>query len=175
MNSIAEVKEILFNMLEAAVPNTDIQATQQMGVNLSNSVNRKEGVVIVQMQSVEVYGKIVPMMTKALRLCDVLLLEQPLPVKQLLPVAVDMTEDNDPIEDCCAWLYENSIGWEDMQDLMKARYAEFVIDKKGTKIEAAKLLKIQPSYLSKITSLLSIKNKTKEGEIKNENKKMAII
>lgn len=169
-----QLKTILFELLENTIAPTplDIAATQQLGVNLSNGIKR-DGVVIVQNQNVEIYSRVVPSVIKALKLCDSFPVIEA--IQQPLQIVASVDADTDPIDECCAWLYENSVGWEDMQDLMKARYAEFVIGRKGTKSEAAKMLKIQPSYLSKITSLLSIKNKVKEGETKNENKKLAVI
>lgn len=171
MQAIADLKLILFDMLEAAFKQAnngnDINLSQQLGVNMSNTV-KKDGVVIIQNQNLEIYHNIIPPMVKALKLCDAIEVSQP--ASQILQIqAPEPDTDTDPIEECCAFLYEQNICWEDMQDLMKARYATFVIAQKETKIEAAKMLKIQPTYLSKITTLLP-----KKGP-KNENKKMVII
>ena len=54
MQMIAELKTLLLEMLESAFQNGEVHATQQMGVNMSNAVKR-EGVVIIQNQNVEVY------------------------------------------------------------------------------------------------------------------------
>ncbi len=172
MNSLAELKSVLFSILEGAFVTPDIQATQQLGVNLSNAVKRDNGVMIIQNQSIEVYARIVPSIVKSIKMCDSIadsfvppMLPPPIEIKQL------ESSETDPIDECCAFLYEQNIGWEDMQSLMKARYAEFVIGKYETKLEAAKYLKIQPTYLSKITSLTPKLKK----ESKHENKKMVII
>lgn len=74
MNNLTDLKEILYTMLETigeqSDGQTDIKAFQNMGVELSNAV-QKNGVNIVQVQSV-VNIKLVPQITKALRLCDAL-------------------------------------------------------------------------------------------------------
>ena len=155
MSTANEMKALLLGMLETAFQPADIQATQQMGVNMSNAAKR-DGVVIIQNQSVEVYSRIMPSMVKALKLCDSF---EPVAAiaHQPLQIAPPVDEDPDPIDACCAFMYEQNIGWEAMQDLMKARYAEYVVGKNTTKIEAAKMLGIGPTYLCKITSLLKAK------------------
>lgn len=151
------MKMLLLGMLETAFQPADIQATQQMGVNMSNAVKR-DGVVIIQNQNVEVYSRIMPSMVKALRLCDSFEAIEITPPCQPLQIEAqpqDNEKDQDPINECCAFMHEQGISWEDMQSLMKSRYAEFVVDHEGTKTKAAKFLKIGPTYLSKITSLLA--------------------
>jgi len=69
MQMIAELKTLLLEILESAFQNGDVHAIQQMGVNMSNAVKR-EGVVIIQNQNVEVYARIMPLMVKTLKLCD---------------------------------------------------------------------------------------------------------
>jgi hypothetical protein len=71
-----------------------------------------------------------PTMVKTLKLCDAMesswrsqaAIELEPQQKQLPPPVND--DDTDPIETCCSWLYENHINWQNMQDLMKARYLE---------------------------------------------------
>ncbi|MFO7708482.1 MAG: hypothetical protein R6V84_09950 [Desulfobacterales bacterium] len=157
MQSIAAIKMLLLEILESAFQGADVHATQQMGVSMSNAVKR-EGVVIIQNQNVEVYARIMPLMVKTLKLCDAVetnrLSKEAVEIepqqKQLPPPA---TDDSDPIESCCAWLYDNHITWQAMQDLMKARYLEYVIGRFKTKAEAAKWLGVGSTYLSKLTSL----------------------
>jgi hypothetical protein len=156
MQMVAELKMLLLEILESAFQNGDVHATQQMGVNMSNAVKR-EGVVIIQNQNVEVLARIMPSMVKTLKLCDAMESswrsqgaitidpQQP----QLPPPAGE--NDTDPIDACCAWLYENRIQWQEMQDLMKARYLEYVIDRFKTKAEAAKWLGVGSTYLSKLS------------------------
>jgi hypothetical protein len=106
---------------------------------------------------VEVYARIMPLMVKTLRLCDAMesswrsqaAIELEPQQKQLPPPADD--DDTDPIEACCAWLYENHIQWQDMQDLMKARYLEYVIGRFKTKTEAAQWLGVGSTYLCKLS------------------------
>ena len=134
MQVIADLKALLLEILERAFQNGDVHATQQMGVNMSNSVKR-EGVVIIQNQNVEVLARIMPSMVKTLKLCDAMesswrsqaAIEIEPQQKQLPPPVDD--DDPDPIEACCSWLYENHINWQNMQDLMKARYLEYVISR----------------------------------------------
>jgi hypothetical protein len=156
MQMIAELKMLLLEILESAFQNGDVHATQQMGVNMSNAVKR-EGVVIIQNQNVEVLARIMPSMVKTLKLCDAMEsswrrqvaittdMQQP----QLPPPVVE--DDTDPVESCCAWLYENHTKWQDMQDLMKARYLEYVINRFKTKTEAAKWLGVGSTYLCKLS------------------------
>jgi hypothetical protein len=156
MEAIADLKALVLEMLEGAFQSGDVQATQQMGVNMSNAVKR-EGVVIIQNQNVEVYARIMPSMVKMLKLCDALesnwhsqaVIEIEPQQKELPPPADD--EDTDPIEACCAWLYENHINWQDMQELVKARYLEYVMGRFRTKNEAAKWLGVGSTYLCKLS------------------------
>jgi len=60
--------------------------------------------------------------------------------------------DTDPIGACWSWLYENHINWQDMQDLMKARYLEHVIGRFKTKTEAAKWLGVGSTYRSELSN-----------------------
>ena len=147
MNKIPEIKSLLLEILESAFQGNDILATQQMGVNLTNAVKR-DGVVIIQNQNVEVYKNIMPAMVKALRLCDAIDIEQNVePIKQLAaPV-------ENPILECCKYFYENEVGWQEMQDAMKSRYMQYVIDRSKTKVEAAKFLKVGATYLCKLSKM----------------------
>jgi hypothetical protein len=156
MQTMAELKVILLEILESAFQGGDVQATQQMGVNVSNAVKR-EGMVIIQNQNVEVYARMMPSMVKALKLCDAMesswrnqieINIDPQP-KQLPSTAAD--DDPDPIEACCSWLFENQFKWQDMQELMKARYLEYVMGQFKTKTDAAKWLGIGSTYLCKLS------------------------
>jgi hypothetical protein len=156
MQAIADLKALLLEILESAFKNGDVHATQQMGVNMSNAVKR-EGVVIIQNQNVEVFARIMPSMVKTLKLCDAIesnwrtlaAIELEPQQKQLPPPMDD--DDTDPIDACCSWLYENRINWQGMQDLMKARYLEYVIGRFKTKTEAAKWLGVGSTYLCKLS------------------------
>ena len=156
MQAIADLKALLLEILESAFQNGDVHATQQMGVNMSNAVKR-EGVVIIQNQNVEVLARIMPTMVKTLKLCDAMesswrshaAIELEPQQKQLPPPVND--DDTDPIETCCSWLYENHINWQNMEDLMKARYLEYVISRFKTKTAAAKWLGVGSTYLCKLS------------------------
>jgi len=156
MQAIADLKALVLEMMESAFQGGDVKAAQQMGVSITPSVKR-EGVVIIQNQNVEVYARIMPSMVKMLKLCD--LLESSWrdpdaieiePLQSRLPPAME-SEDIDPIEACCAWLYENHVNWQDMQGLMKARYLEYVINRFRTRAEAAEWLGVGSTYLSKLS------------------------
>ena len=156
MQMIAELKMLLLEILESAFQNGDVHATQQMGVNMSNAVKR-EGVVIIQNQNVEVLARIMPSMVKTLKLCDAMesswrsqaAIELEPQQKQLPPPG--NYDDTDPIDACCSWLFENTFNWQDMQDLIKARYLEYVISRFKTKTEAAKWLGVGSTYLCKLS------------------------
>jgi len=156
MQMVAELKTLLLEILESAFHNGDVHATQQMGVNMSNAVKR-EGVVIIQNQNVEVLARIMPSMVKTLKLCDamesswrsqdVITIDPQRP--QLPPPGEE--DDTDPVDACCSWLYDNHFKWQDMQDLMKARYLEYVISRFKTKTAAAKWLGVGSTYLCKLS------------------------
>ena len=156
MQMIAELKTLLLEILESAFQGGDVHATQQMGVNMSNAVKR-EGVVIIQNQNVEVLARIMPSMVKTLKLCDAMeaswrsqdAIELEPQQRQLSPLVDD--DDTDPIDACCSWLYANHMNWQDMQDMMKARYLKYVISRFKTKTEAAKWLGVGSTYLCKLS------------------------
>lgn len=156
MQMVAELKTLVLEIMESAFQSGDVHATQQMGINMSNAVKR-EGVVIIQNQNVEVYARIMPSMVKMLKLCDAMesswrnqveITVEP-HQQQLPPPARD--DDSDPVDACCSWLFENHVKWQDMQDLMKARYLEYVIDRSKTKTEAAKWLGVGNTYLCRLS------------------------
>jgi hypothetical protein len=154
MQMVAELKMLLLEILESAFQNGDVHATQQMGVNMSNAVKR-EGVVIIQNQNVEVLARIMPSMVKTLKLCDAMesswRSQGAITIDPQQPQLPPPGEDTDPIDACCSWLYENHTNWQDMQDLMKARYLEYVIGRFKTKTEAAKWLGVGSTYLCKLS------------------------
>ncbi len=126
---LTDLKATLMDVIESAFttqPATpDVNATQQMGVNLTNAVKR-EGVTIIQNQNVEVMARVIPSIIRAIKICDAVetavrhVLDAPvIEVKALpqpescypLPTSktqafVSEEEDHDPIEACCDWLYE---------------------------------------------------------------------
>jgi hypothetical protein len=156
MQTVAELKALILEIMESAFQGGDVHATQQMGINMSNAVKR-EGVVIIQNQNVEVYARIMPKMVKMLKLCDAIDaggqrsagLTVDWHPKRLPPPAED--ENADPVEACCAWLFEHQVNWQGMQDLMKARYLAYVIDRFKTKTEAARWLGVGSTYLCKLS------------------------
>jgi hypothetical protein len=156
MQMVAELKALILEIMESAFQGGDVHATQQMGINMSNAVKR-EGVVIIQNQNVEVYARIMPSMVKMLKLCDAMesswrnQIEITVDAhqKELPPPAKD--DDADPIDACCSWLFENHVKWQDMQDLMKARYLEYVIERSKTKTDAAKWLGVGNTYLCRLS------------------------
>jgi hypothetical protein len=156
MQAIADLKTLVLEMLEGAFQCGEVQATQQLGVNMSNAVKR-EGVVIIQNQNVEVYAHVMPSMVKMLRICDALEASwrrqveiTVLPHQEQLAPPVEES-DADPIDACCSWHYKNQIDWQGMQDLMKTRYLKYVIERSKTKTEAAKLLGVGSTYLCRLS------------------------
>jgi hypothetical protein len=156
MHTMAELKLTLLEILEAAFQSGDVHATQQMGVNVSSAMKR-EGMVIIQNQNVEVYARIMPSMVRALKLCDAMessglnpieIEASPQPRQLPTPAADD---DPGPIEACCSWLFQNQFKWQDMQELMRTRYLEYVIGQFKTKTDAAKWLGIGNTYLCKLS------------------------
>ena len=145
---INDLKQLLFSILESAYQTPDITATQQMGVNMSNAV-KKEGVVIIQNQNVEVYARIVPAVVKAIKMCDLVQQEQTHMISYQPEPVIEVTTD--PIEACCKQLYDSETKWQDMQDVMKKRYLGYVVSKFPTKTMAAKWLGVGPTYLCKLT------------------------
>ena len=150
MNSVAAIKDLVLEMMESAFQVPDISATQQLGVNMSNAVKR-DGVVIIQNQNVEVLGRLMPQMIKVLKICDSIPAIDITPKVLPPPIEIDADSDEDPIEECCRWMFENNINWDAMQDLIKARYLEYVVAQFKTKTEAAKMLGVGSTYLCKLT------------------------
>lgn len=156
MNVRDEIKSLVLDMLGNSFQPADIQAVQQMGVNMSNTVKR-DGVVIIQNQNVEVYARIIPSLIKVLKALDRFDDYPPplvvLPAAQMIPepVAPENDEDDDPIDECCKFMFENGIQWDGMQTMMKARYLEYVVGRFKTKSLAAKMLGINSTYLSKMS------------------------
>jgi hypothetical protein len=105
-----------------------------------------------------------PAMIKAVRLCDAMNireLKQPvIEIPQSKPLQIEQLPVTDPIEECCRHLAAEETSWEDMQDLMKERYAKHVISRFDTQTKAAKFLGIGSTYLSKILR----DNKKQKGE-----------
>lgn len=155
MQTVAQIKGLLLDMMESAFQSGDVKAVQQMGVNLSTAVKR-EGVTIIQNQHVEVMARLMPLMIKALKVCDeVDVQDRRSAAAQIAPAEACLRTPRitpDPVEDCCAWLYENRIDWQQMQDLMRARYLEHVTGRFRTKKEAARWLGVGNTYLSKLTA-----------------------
>lgn len=138
-----QIKALLLEILESAFQgNGDITATQQMGVNMSNAVKR-DGVVIIQNQNVEIYKHIVPPIVKAIKLCDA--------IEPIIEIRNERTVETDPIKSVCEYFFENNISWQNMQDTMKERYLEYVIEKHKTKTDAARFLGVGSTYLCKLS------------------------
>jgi len=149
------IRDIMLELLEMMFQAPDVTATQQMGVQMSNAV-REKGVVIIQNQNVEVMARIGPPVLKVLRLCEELaerrlepvVLE--LPQQQLQLSEPERLTPDAAIREACAHMFELGIKWDVMQDLIKSRYAEYVIDHFGTQREAAAFLGVGATYLSKM-------------------------
>lgn len=150
--SATALKALMLDMLEQIChqPGSDISATQQMGVNLTNAVKR-EGVVIIQNQNVEVLYHIIPRITQAIRLCDSMVLNVSA-IAPPEPLQIEVQTEKDPIRACCSYLFDRGTTWESMQSLLKQRYLAFIMDQFKTKVEAASFLGIGGPYLSKLTA-----------------------
>ena len=141
-----EMKSILLEILEMAFQTPDINATQQLGVQLSNTVKR-DGVVIIQNQNVEVYAKIMPSMVKALRLCDSFeVINEPLQIEN-----VKVEDAREPLQIICEWFFSNKYKWKDMQETINTSYLSYLVNQFHTKKEAADFLNVGSTYLSKLT------------------------
>ena len=141
-----EMKSILLEILEMAFQAPDINATQQLGVQLSNTIKRN-GVVIIQNQNVEVYAKIMPSMVKALRLCDSFeVINEPLKIEN-----VKVEDAREPLQLICEWFFQNKYKWKDMQETINTSYLAYVVNQFHTKKEAADFLNVGSTYLSKLT------------------------
>ena len=145
MPQTQEIRSILFDILEQAFQPPDVSATQQMGVQLSNAVKR-EDVVIIQNQNVEVYARIVPSILRAIRLCD-----QP-DVINHEPLQIEASTDEDPVYSYCESMFKRQLTWENLHRLTKSAYIDYVLSQYTTKAAAAQFLGMGPTYLSKITN-----------------------
>jgi hypothetical protein len=157
MDAITGLKSLLLDLMGSVFENNgDITATQQMGVQLSNGI-KKDGVVIIQNQNFEIYGRIVPKLVEAIRRCDALQnswdhdstpeIEPPTPAIEYKPSPSEIT---DPIQECCRHLYVSGVDWADMQQIMRKRYVLYAVSVCGTQVKAATALKMQTSYLNKL-------------------------
>jgi hypothetical protein len=146
---MSEMKELLLEILKQSFQPSDIQAVQQMGVNMSAAVKR-EGVVIIQNQNVEVVTRIIPLLVKALKLCDKLEIVDRQPVIEI-PQEIPISN---PVEACCSLMYKNNMNWEDMQDFMRIEYLKYVLSRYRTKVEASKMLGVGVTYLSKLSKTI---------------------
>ncbi|MCK7504729.1 MAG: hypothetical protein MZV70_12020 [Desulfobacterales bacterium] len=70
MQTIAELKMLLLEILESAFQNGDVHATQQMGVNMSNAVETRRRGDHPESERGSVLARIMPLMVKTLKLCD---------------------------------------------------------------------------------------------------------
>jgi hypothetical protein len=149
--TITDIKTELFSALEAAYQSSgEITATQQLGVSVSNAMKR-EGIVVIQNQNVEVLSRMVPHIVRALKSCDKLELPQTIEVPLLAaPEEKEVRETTDPIEECCRWMFQNNVDWNEMQRLLRKRYLNFVSSKCSSRVEAARRLKVGATYLSKL-------------------------
>lgn len=151
MSEYVAIRNIMLELLEMMFQAPDVSATQQMGVQLSNAVKR-EGVVIIQNQNVEVMARIGPSVLKVIRMCEEiadrrlepLVLEAP---RQ--PEVLPMASEN-PVRAACEYFFERGTKWEEMQDTMRTHYINYVVDHCGTRREAAEMMGVGPTYLSKM-------------------------
>ena len=155
LREYVDIRNIMLEILEMMFQAPDVTATQQMGVQMSNAM-REKGVVIIQNQNVEVMARIGPPVLKVIRMLE------EIADKRLEPVTVEISQQQlqlaepkrmtpvDSINEACAQMFERGINWDAMQDLMKSRYIEYVVDHFGTKREAAEFLGVGPTYLSKM-------------------------
>lgn len=154
MQTAYDLKMVLLQILEDVFQdNTNVQATQQMGVQLSNTVKR-EGVFIIQNQNVEIFSKMMPLMVKAIKICDMLeqepkYIEHPETEQRQLPPPIK--SDEEILYECCDMFYQKKYSWVKMQDTIKESYLTYVTGKFKTKNEAAKWLGVGSTYLSKLT------------------------
>jgi hypothetical protein len=154
MEAANEMKAILLEILEQAFQPADVTATQQMGVQMSNSV-REKGVVIIQNQNVEVYARIMPSMVRALRLCDsfepaVAIAYEPDNKQKELESS--LKSQGEIIGGFCKWLFDHNYPWDAAQEIFKDHYLSYVLGLFKTKREAAEFLGVGPTYLSKLTA-----------------------
>ena len=176
-NEIAALKSTLFDVLEAGVQqDSEITATQQLGVQMTNAVKRN-GITIIQNQNVQVMNRMMPLMVKALKYCeriessygqflreivsrDTEVIEIRQPQEEVVCIAPDRSGHEDPIKTCCQDFFERGVQWQDFQDEMKQRYLAYVSKQFRTKQEAAKWLSIGATYISKLPKQMALKNRT---------------
>jgi hypothetical protein len=152
--SLMDLKTVLYDMLTTLTKNDTegdpVAITQQLGIQMSKAVQR-DGVNVIQLQNVHL-SRIVPHLIDGMKLIDSIALGTPQEVIELKQIehVVEEEEDDDPIDSCCKFMYDQGIKWKEMQELMKARYAEFVRGEFDHGSEAADFLGIQRTYYSKV-------------------------
>lgn len=157
LREYVDIRNIMLEILEMMFQAPDVTATQQMGVQMSNAV-REKGVVIIQNQNVEVMARIGPPVLKVIRMLEEIADKRLEPITVDPPVRLMISQETieelkierDPYKVVCADMFNKGIKWEEMQDIMRSRYIECVIERFDTRREAAEFLGVGPTYLSKM-------------------------
>lgn len=156
-----QVKNVLYEILTDDGTDTDegaVKATQNMGVSVTNSM-KKSGINIIQMQSV-VNKKVVNKVVKALSLID--------DIKNHSPAKADIQIET--IFAVIEWLADQNLTLNEFLTGMKRAYVEAIVNRHDTRTEAAKVLGIQRTYLSRLMTSLNIRDE-ESGPVGIEYKK----
>ena len=172
------IKDLLYEILSPDQHDDDEQIAlqQNMAVQMSNS-QAKHGTNIIQLQNV-VSKKTMGNVVKALKLLDKiqderisilditpepLLIEAPkddITEGEFVPIMSVVETSDDKYKkfvESCEWLLEQGLSLADAQKRIKKEYVKAALRKtKENRTQAAKLLKIQRTYLSRLLSSLNI-------------------
>jgi hypothetical protein len=181
--SLMDLKAVLYDMLTAVTQNGEnanpAKVTQQLGIQMSKAV-QKDGINVIQLQNIHL-NTVIPHLIEGMKLIDELQLtmrrDEIIEMKQIEMKQIEMkpiemkpeeVEELDAIDAACKFLHNQSIGWKEMQELMRTRYAMYIRTQFETYKEGADFLGLQRTYFSKILKPPKVKEEEEKKEGKNE-------
>lgn len=126
MNEISNIKPIIYDIFKLLSSSNDcaIDATQNLGVSLTNSV-KKEGVNIIQIQNVK-SESVIP------KLIDVLqILDQVDTAPKMIPhqdaEVIQIEASDNPIDNMAQYIIDNKINVKRISDILKIRVYDLLV------------------------------------------------
>ena len=163
VNSLTALKNIFYDIIKTPMGQKndgELAATiqQDMRVAMTKTVQKDSNIIFLQHASIHI-EKIVNSAVDGLRLIDGMAhaqLLQPPPIEIKALPAPEEEKDTDPIYAACSFFAARSLGLKEAQELIRQKYVEFIVQKHGTRKDAAEFLKIQRTYLSRLTNQMDV-------------------
>lgn len=169
-STVRDLKPIIYEIIKAATCSNDnaISATQNLGVNISNSM-KKDGVNIIQLQNVN-GESIIPRLIDALQLIDKLEFDNP-PIllnpdtqlknisyrldaleckpsqSDIQPEIIECKPPESIVDAFIKYIDENGFNLRDAVDLIKCTYYDFLSEKLLSKDDALKKMGISKATI----------------------------